>query len=111
MTIQMHQEDDGDALVVQVSDTLTNADFKSLGSEFQRLVQQRGRVRVLYELNDFHGLDGPALWDEIRFDFKNFADVERIAIVGDRRWEHCAEALWKPFTLARVRYFHHADAL
>jgi hypothetical protein len=106
----MHEEDRGNLLVVQVSDKLTNSDFEKLAPEFQRLVQQRGKVRVLYELNDFHGWDAKALWDEIKFDFKNFADVERIAVVGDVKWEHCVEELWKPFTLAKVQYFHRIDS-
>jgi hypothetical protein len=106
----MQEEDEGNFLVVEVCDKLTNSDFESLAPEFQRLVQHRGKVRVLYELNHFHGWDAQALWDEIKFNFRNFADVERIAIVGDEKWEHCIEELWRPFTLAKVQYFHHIDA-
>jgi len=65
----MQEEDEGNFLVVEVGDKLTNADFESLAPEFQRLVQHRGRVRVLYEFNDFHGWDAQAHWDQIKFDF------------------------------------------
>jgi hypothetical protein len=84
VTIHMHEEDEGSVLVVHISDKLTNADFEILAPEFERLVHQRGKVRVLYELTDFHGWDAEGLWDEIKFDFKNFADIERIAIIGMR---------------------------
>ena len=52
-----------------------------------------------------------ALWEDIKFDVKHFADVERLALVGDRKWEHGMAVFCKPFTTAKIRYFdeHEAD--
>lgn len=49
--------------------------------------------------------DAGALWDDITFDAKHFADIERLAIVGDKKWEHGMAVFCKPFTTAKIRYF------
>jgi hypothetical protein len=36
---------------------------------------------------------------------KHFSDIERLAFVGDRKWEAGMAAFCKPFTRAAVRYF------
>ena len=43
------------------------------------------RLFVLFE--DFHGWDLHAAWDEFKFGLKHDADFERIAMVGDRKWQ------------------------
>ena len=51
-----------------------------------------------------------ALWDEIKLDIRHFADIERLAVVGDKKWEHDMVTFYKPFTKATIRYFDQADA-
>jgi len=31
--------------------------------------------------------------------------VERIALVGEKKWEKCMAGVCKPFTLAKIKYF------
>ena len=45
-----------------------------------------------------------------QFDIKHYADIERLAVVGDRKWQQGMAAFFKPFTKATSRYFDHADA-
>ncbi|HRW66130.1 MAG TPA: STAS/SEC14 domain-containing protein, partial [Candidatus Competibacter sp.] len=46
-----------------------------------------------------------AMWDDFQFGVKHYSDLERIAIVGDRKWEEWMAKLCKPFTKASVNYF------
>ena len=48
------------------------------------------------------------LWEDIKFDLKHFADIERLAIVGEKRWEQGMAAFCRPFTSAKIRYFDHS---
>jgi SpoIIAA-like len=64
---------------------------------------------VLFEMNDFHGWTAGALWDDIKFDVKHFRDIERVAIVGDARWQAGMAVFCRPFTTASVRYFDRAQ--
>jgi hypothetical protein len=110
MPIQLNQEEGGKILVVHVSGILTKADYEQLAPEFERLVQQQGKLRLLFDMTGFHGWDPGALWEEIKFDVKHFADIERLAIVGDKKWHHGMATFCKPFTKATIRYFDHVES-
>jgi hypothetical protein len=46
-----------------------------------------------------------APWGDINCATTHCTKVERIALVGDERWEKGMAAVCKPFTKAKVRYF------
>ena len=69
------------------------------------LVKQHGKTRVLFEMVDFHGWEAAALWDDIKFDLKHFSHIERLAMVGDTKWEKGMSVFCRPFTTAEIRYF------
>jgi hypothetical protein len=57
-------------------------DYEHFVPEFERLVRQHGKLRVLFDMTGFHGWEASALWEDIKFDSKHFADIERLAMVG-----------------------------
>ena len=105
MAIKMSEMGGGRVLDVQVSGKLTATDYEMFVPEFERLVKQHGKVRVLFEMVDFHGWEAGALWDDIKFDLKHFSDIERLAMVGDKQWEKGMSLFCRPFTAATIRYF------
>ena len=44
------------------------------------------------------------------FDFKHFADIERLAMVGEKKWEEWMAKFCRPFTNAEIRYFDQSQA-
>jgi hypothetical protein len=110
MPIRLNDEIGGKVLAVSVSGKLAKADYEQFVPEFERLVRQHGPLRVLFEMTGFHGWDAGALWEDIKFDMKHFADIQRLARVGEKTWEHDMATFCKPFTKATIRYFDHADA-
>jgi hypothetical protein len=59
----------------------------------------------------FHGWEASAAWEDTKFGIKHFADIERLAMVGDKEWQDGMALFCKPFTKAMVRYFDHAEAV
>ncbi len=110
MAIQLNEENDGKILSVHVSGKLAAADYEHFVPEFERLIQQHGKLRVLFDMTGFHGWEAGALWEDIKFDVKHFADIERLAMVGEAKWQQGMAAFCKPFTKATIRYFDHAHA-
>jgi hypothetical protein len=41
----------------------------------------------------------------MKFDFKHWKDIERLAIVGESKWEEGMSVFCKPFTAAKIQYF------
>ena len=110
MPIQLNEENGGKLIAVHVSGKLTKEDYERFVPEFERLVQQVGKLRVLFDMTDFHGWEPAALWEDAKFAIKHFADIERIAMVGEKKWQHGMATFCKPFTKATIQYFDHADA-
>ena len=109
MPIHLNEENSGKMLVIHVNGTLEKADYENLVSEFERLIRQYGKLRVLFEMNAFHGWEVSAAWEDFKFGMKHFGDIERLAMVGEERWQHGMAMFCKPFTKASVRYFDHAN--
>jgi len=61
-------------------------------------------------MTGLQGWDVGAAWEDTKFGIKHFADIERMAMVGDRKWQHGMAVLFKPFTKATIRYFDQPDA-
>ena len=110
MAIQLKEENGGKILVVHVNGKLVKADYERFLPEFERLVQQHGKLRVLFEMTGFHGWNASAAWEDFKFGVEHFADIKRLAMVGEKRWQHGMTTFCKPFTKATVRYFEHAAA-
>jgi hypothetical protein len=85
MPIQLNEENGGSILVIHVGGKLAKADYEHFVSEFERLVRQHGKLRVLFDMTGFNGWEGSALRDEINFDLEHFFDIERLAMVGDKK--------------------------
>lgn len=110
MPIQLNEENGGSILVVHVVGTLVKADYGPFVSEFERLLRLHGKLNVLFNMTGFHGWDAGAALEDLKFDRKHFADIGRLAAVGDRQWQHAVAVFFKPFTKATIRYFDQADA-
>jgi hypothetical protein len=110
MPIKFEDENEGKVLTIHVAGKVTRADYVYFTPEFERLVKLNGKLRVLFDMTGFHGWDAGALWEDIKFDVKHFADIERLAMVGDKKWQQGMATFCKPFTKATIRYFDHANA-
>ena len=110
MAIRLDEENGGKVLVVHVDGKLATTDYAHFVPEFERLVRQHGKLRVLFDMDGFHGWEAGALWADIKFDMKHFADIERLAMVGEAKWQHGMATFCKPFTKATIRYFDHPQA-
>lgn len=110
MPVKFQDESEGKFLAIQIRGKLTRADFVYFAPEFERLVQLNGKLRLRFDMAGFAGLEADALWDGIKFDLKHFADIERIAMIGEKTWQHGMAVFCKPFTKATIRFFDHAEA-
>jgi len=100
----------GKVVEVKISGKLHKEDYEHFVPLFERLIAQHGKLRLLVEMHEFHGWDVSALWQDIKFDLKHFKDIERLALVGESKWEKGMATFCKPFTSATIRYFDVAQA-
>ena len=97
MPIDLSEENGGKTLAIHVTGKASKVDFDHFVPEFERFASLHGKLRVLFDLTGFHGWEAGALWDEIQFDIKHYADIERLAVVGigsgSRAWRRSSSRL------------------
>ena len=93
------------ALGFTLSGKLHDADYQQFVPAVDAAIGAHGKIRLLAHFEDFHGWDMHAVWDDIKFSATHCTLIDRIALVGDKRWEAEMAKICKPFTMARLRYF------
>jgi hypothetical protein len=105
MAITLTEENGGALLEVQLTGRLRKEDYQRFVPEFERLIKEHGKLNLLLEMRHFLGWTASALWEDIKFDARHFADIDRIAMVGDKKWEKGMATFCRPFTRAKIRFF------
>jgi len=88
---------------------LHDEDYKTFVPQVESVLDREGKARLLALFHECHGWDLHAVWDDMKFGAKHYSDIERIALVGDRKWEEWMAKICKPFTKAAVKYFDVGD--
>ena len=105
MPVTLKHNLEGRYLEVHLTGKLSEQDYEEAGPQIEELIREHGKLRILCDMHDFHGWTFGGLWQDVKFDIKHFHDVERLAFVGEKRWQEGMAAFCKPFTSAKTRYF------
>ena len=108
MSIKLEEKNGGKLLEALLTGKLAKEDYEAFVPVVEQLVAVHGKIRMLVVMHDFHGWTAGALWEDTKFAAHHFRDIERIAIVGETKWEKGLAIFCVPFTAAEVRYFDHA---
>lgn len=107
----MHEivSEQGNLIRVDVSGKLTKQDYEKLIPAWDALIAREGSMRMLLVMQDFHGWEPAAAWDDLRFGMKHAKKIQRVAMVGDKFWQKCLAKLGALVATEKVRYFYAAD--
>jgi hypothetical protein len=108
MTIELNENVDQHLLEVKASGKLSSEDYHHFEPAVERLIDA-GKIRILFEMHDFHGWEMGAMWEDIKFATKHCRDVEKIAMVGEKNWEKWMATICKPFTMSKIKYFENGQ--
>ncbi|MEX1026979.1 MAG: STAS/SEC14 domain-containing protein [Candidatus Paceibacterota bacterium] len=109
MSFEIEEIADGKVIEVAISGKLTQEAYDAFVPLTEQRIKQFGKVRMLVIMHDFHGWDAGALWEDIKFDIRHFRNIERLAMVGEKKWEKGMTIFCRPFTTAKIQYFDLAD--
>ncbi len=96
-------------LAFKLSGKLHDEDYKTFVPAIDAALTKHPKVRLLAQFHDFHGWDAHALWDDVKFSTTHCTKIDRIALVGEKKWEQWMSKVCKPFTMAKIEYFDAAD--
>lgn len=94
---------------LKLSGKLHDEDYRQFVPGWEIISTAEGKLRLLIQFEEFHGWDLQSAWDDLNFGLKRDLGFERIAVVGDRKWEKLVASFARPFIQAEVRYFDKSE--
>jgi len=94
---------------VRVSGKLSHADYQQFLPELESLIKPDEKISLLIELDDFYGAELAALKDDFSFSLTHGDAFEKVAIVGDKKWQQWMTLLSSPFMKGEIKYFNNSD--
>ena len=77
-------------LTMTVSGTLTQSELTQAQQSMADIIRAHGKIRILVLAGDFAGWESGGAWDDFSFQDAFDPYIEKMAIVGDTRWEDLA---------------------
>ena len=107
--IEKLSKSSGNVIGYKTVGKLVAADYDKIVPEVEELVRQEGSIRMLMDLEEFHGATVKAEWSDLKFGHKFHKNIDKTAIVGDQSWEKWLTTLVDPLYAREAKYFHTAD--
>jgi hypothetical protein len=98
----------GGILTVKVRGKLKHADLVAMQKSAAEYIRKNGKVKFLVITEDFQGWERQGDWGDVSFSGKYDAYIEKMAIVGEKKWEDLALVfVAKGFRPVAIEYFLH----
>ena len=102
-------ESKGNTVGYRVSGRITKADYATLVPEVQALVEQEGNIRLLLDMEQFEWEEAKAWGADMKFGSEFRKKIDKLAIVGNKRWEKWLAAVADPFYAREAEFFKTDD--
>jgi hypothetical protein len=109
MSFEILENATGNIIEVHVTGKLTKEAYEKFTPATEQWIRRYGKIRIVLVMHDFQGWTAGAAWEDFKFDLKHFNHIERLAIVGETKWEKGMALFCRPFTTAKIQYFNIAD--
>ena len=112
LSIGLERVDDDFFLILKPVGKLTHADYEIINPMIDDALKglDKPPVRALVDASEFDGWELRAAWDDFRLGLKHGNAFEKLAIVGERKWEERMASIADWFMCAKVQYFGEVDA-
>ena len=103
-------------IATKANDLLGINDYEKIHPLIHNIINTGKKVRWYFEMDDCLISNSTGFWEdgiiEVNYGKMNFThsdDLEKIAIVGDKKWESWMRSVMKPFAKASIMYFDLPD--
>ena len=102
---------DGEIIEFVVTGRLTEEELASAQQAAADVIRERGRVRILVNTEGFEGWQQGGSWDDFSFQEQFDRYIEKMAFIGDRKWEDMVRLFSnEAFRAFPIEYFDSDDA-
>ncbi len=100
----------GGILTARVTGKMAHSELVALQKSAAEVIRERGKVRILVIAENFQGWEKGGNWDDDSFQMENDPHIEKMAIVGEKKWEDLTLIfVAKGLRSFPIEYFQPAD--
>jgi hypothetical protein len=86
MSVKFEMGSDGTG-TFYISGLLSKAEFESAQVSCESAIRRVGKIKLLVLLENFEGWEKTKGWEDLSFSQNNDVFIEKLAIVGEERWQ------------------------
>ena len=107
-------ESEGNLVCCKAIGKLTDEDLHNLTVRIERILENHGSFLLYVDLEFFKGWEWQTAWDKNVYGKKYWDQIEKIAFVGNQKWEQMINKIAQNLKNGDKRYFsiaHHSMAI
>lgn len=108
--IEKLNQSSGNVLGYKISGTVKKEDYGNMVPEVEAVVQEKGSANLLLDMTDFKWEALDAWGSDMKFGRDYHEKIEKMAIVGDKRWQKWLAKIADPFYAGEAEYYTSADS-
>ena len=95
-----------DLITLKISGLLKRAEIVQMEKAAIEVMGSVGKIKIFIIAENFQGWDKKDNWEDVSFQAQYDRQIDKIAIVGEKRWQDLAEAfVGKGLRSMEIRYF------
>ncbi|MDZ7691777.1 MAG: STAS/SEC14 domain-containing protein [Balneolaceae bacterium] len=104
--IEINEHSEHGILALKVSGTLTEDELEELVPSLEEHISESTHPHLLMIMDDFDGWENAAAaWKDLQLDAKYIGYFDRIAIIGEKKWQKWGTRLVDPLTSEELKFF------
>jgi hypothetical protein len=111
LTIGMERVNAESYLYIKVIGILNHQDYQKITPLIESAVEgvNEPKLNLFFDAYELEGWELRAAWDDLKIGLKNGSDFNKIAIVGNRKWQEYAAKIGNWFTQGEIKHFDDAE--
>ena len=94
-----------DYLDVKVDGEVDKAEYKEILAELEKKLELTDKVDLLVDMSNLDKMTFGAMWEDLKFDIKNFRAIRKFAIVGKEGDKGILATISEPFVTEEAKFF------
>ena len=111
LSIGIERINDHFFLTLKAVGKLTHEDYLTIMPMIESALEgvKTPKIKVFFDASDFDGWEARAAWDDFKLGVKHGKEFEKIAILGNKRWQELTAKIGSWFISGESKYFEDTE--
>ncbi len=98
-------------LKLKVRGTLTHEDYQTITPMIDSALAEvkEPKVRAFIDITELKGWEARAAWDDFKLGLKHGNEFEKVAILGNKKWQEISAKIGTWFIAGEIKYFENEN--